>query len=142
MTFEFKDKQPKLCSETEIINDFCCNMMRQDGYGNEQLKWYQWKFYLTNMDWQSILNWSCCLNTNGEEPLVSILCLFHELRYLNCNVYSYFSSVRLDRHIISSDFACTWSSSKALHNVMQAHSIIHLGHVTTFMGQNLHLGLS
>ena len=108
---------------TEIINDFCCNMMRQDGYGNEQLKWYQWTFHLTKMDWQTILNWSCCPNTNGEEPLVNILCLFHELRYLNCNVYAYFSSVMLDRHKISSDSACTWSSSEVLRDAIQARGV-------------------
>ena len=113
----------KVCSGTEIINDFCCNMMRQDGCGNEQLKWYQWTFYLTKMDWKTILYWSCCSKTNGEEPLVSILCLFHELRYLNCNIHTYFSSVRLDRHINSSNSACTWSSSKVWHDAIQARGV-------------------
>ena len=98
-------------------------MMRQDGCGNEQLKWYQWKFYLIKMDWQSILNWSCCPNTNREEPPVSVICFFYELRYINCNVYAYFSSVKLDKHIISSNSACMWSSSKVLRDAIQACSI-------------------
>jgi hypothetical protein len=78
--------------------------------------------------------------------LVSILCLFHEFRHLKGNIYAYFSSVRLDRHMISSNSASMWSSSEVLRDARQVRGVgrqpntIPVGHMTSFKGQNLHIG--
>ena len=70
----------------------------------------------------------------NPDILMAYLCLFFKCK--------------LDRHIMSSNSACMWSNSKVLHDARQAHSIgkqsntIHVGQMTSFMGQNLHKYLS